>query len=132
MCSFAIGAAGPKPLGHPWRIIAAVCVQRMPVLNREKTELECQYEELRDTMRVESSKLSEFELEELEYMREKRKREKRALEEDLDSAQVKISTASRLDFSVDILQGLIAIAMIFVLCVKQSLLTFWGVVLLGI
>lgn len=65
-----------------------MCVQRMPILSKEKTELEREYEELKDTMREESSKLSDFELEEIEYLREKREREKRALEEDLDGAQV--------------------------------------------
>ena len=43
--------------------------------------LSCQ---LQDQLRLERSRLSDFELEEREHMRMKRQREKRALEEDVD------------------------------------------------
>ena len=64
-----------------------MCVQRFPKLSREKTDLEQQYEEMIDTVRAERSRLSDFELEEKEQLRQKRERERRALEEDLDSYQ---------------------------------------------
>lgn len=80
--------APPRPVGHPWRVVAAVCVQRFPILSREKLELELRYEALKDIMREERSRLSDFELEELEHNQKKRERERRALEEDLDERQV--------------------------------------------
>ena len=78
----------PRPLGHPWQIVAAVCVQRFPKLSRERTNLEQRFEEMMDTVRAERSRLSDFELEEREQLRRKRERERKALEEDLDGAQV--------------------------------------------
>ena len=68
--------------------MSAVCVQRMPSITREKTELELRYEELKDTMRAERSRLSDFELDEAKHLEMKKEREKRALEEDIDAAQV--------------------------------------------
>ncbi len=73
---------------QPWRIVAATCVQRMPLLSRERSELEVRVEMLKDKGRWESSRLSEFELELRENNRLKKDREKRALEEDLDEGQV--------------------------------------------
>ena len=78
----------PHPAGHPWRIVSAVCVQRIPSLSQDKTDIELQYEQLKDTIRMEKSQLSDFELEEAEYLAIKKEREKRALEEDLDLTQV--------------------------------------------
>lgn len=40
-------------------------------------------EALKDELRLERSRLSDFELEEAEYLRMKRERERRALEEDI-------------------------------------------------
>lgn len=37
----------PKPLGYPWRIVVATCVERLPSLGQEKTDIERQYEELK-------------------------------------------------------------------------------------
>ena len=64
-----------------------MCVQRMPTLSREKTALEMEHEELQDQVRMERSKLSDFELEELDYEAAKKARIKKALEED---ANVKV------------------------------------------
>lgn len=75
-------------LDQPWRIVAAACVQRLPLLSREKSEIELQVDAMKDTLRAERSRLSDFELEERENKRLKRQREKRALEEDLDEVQV--------------------------------------------
>ena len=36
-----------KPLGHPWRVMVAVCVQRLPQLSRERTDIEKRYHELK-------------------------------------------------------------------------------------
>ena len=59
-----------------------MCVQRFPTLSREKADLEKRYEEMFDTVRVERSRLSDFELEEKEHLRQKKERERRALEDD--------------------------------------------------
>ncbi len=82
----AVKEASPTP--QPWRIVAATCVQRMPLLSREKPDLEVRVEELKDKLRWERARLSDFELEERENTRLKREREKRALDEDLDGGQV--------------------------------------------
>ena len=76
-------------VGHPWRIISAICVQRMPSLCRDKSDIEHRYEELKDTLRMERSRKSDFELEEEKHVAMKRERQKRALEEDLDMTQVR-------------------------------------------
>lgn len=72
-----------KPLGYPWRIVVAVCVQRLPSLSREKTDVERRYQKLKEQLRVERSRLSDHELEEREYVKQKRERERQALEEDV-------------------------------------------------
>ena len=77
-----------KPMGCPWRIVVGVCVQRFPTLSRAKTDLEQQFEEMQMVIRTERSRLSDFELEEAEYFRKKKKRERMAMEEDLDESQV--------------------------------------------
>ena len=65
-----------------------VCVQRFPTLSRAKTDLEQRFEEMQMVIRTERSRLSDFELEEAEYFRKKKKRERMAMEEDLDESQV--------------------------------------------
>jgi hypothetical protein len=60
----------------------------MPSIAREKTEMELRYEEMKDAMREEKSRLSDFELEETRHREMKKERERRALEEDIDTAQV--------------------------------------------
>lgn len=76
------------PVGHPWRIVSAVCVQRMPSITREKTDIEQCYEELKDALRMEKSRLSDFELEEAKHFEMKKERQRKALEEDMDAVQV--------------------------------------------
>lgn len=60
----------------------------MPSLSREKTEIELQYEDMKDMLRMEKSRLSDFELEEAKHVAMKKERQRRALEEDLDVTQV--------------------------------------------
>lgn len=60
----------------------------MPSITREKTEMELRYEEVKDAMREERSRLSDFELDEAKHHEMKKERERRALEEDIDTAQV--------------------------------------------
>ena len=60
----------------------------MPSLVREKSDIEQRYEGLKDMLRLERSRLSDFELEEAKHTAMKRERQKRALEEDLDVTQV--------------------------------------------
>ena len=81
-------ASQATPTTHPWRIVTAACVQRMPLVTREKSEIELRVEDLKDKLRSERSKLSDFELEERKNQQLKREREKRALEEDLEGEQV--------------------------------------------
>lgn len=61
--------------------MAAACVQRIPTLSREKCSLELEYEQMKDQVRVEQSKLSDFELEERDYESRKKARMKKAQEE---------------------------------------------------
>lgn len=68
--------------------MAAVCVQRMPTLSQEKAAFELKYEEMKDHVGVEKSKLSDFELEELEFGRVKAARIKIAQEEDIADMKV--------------------------------------------
>ena len=44
------------------RIFSAVCVQRLPVITKEKSELEIAYEQLQDQLELEHSALSEDEV----------------------------------------------------------------------
>ena len=64
-----------------WRVVAAVCVQRLPSLSREKTALELEYEEMKNQIRIERSKLSDFELEEQKHEKLVQARIKMASEE---------------------------------------------------
>ena len=45
--SLAPAQEDPKPLGYPWRIVVATCVERLPSLSQEKTGIERQYEQLK-------------------------------------------------------------------------------------
>ena len=67
---------------QPWRVVVAVFVHRMPSLSRVKSQLALKHEELLDQVREEKSKLSDFELEELEHNRVKRERIKKAQEDE--------------------------------------------------
>ena len=71
------------------RVIVATCLQRMPLLNREKNRLEKEYETLADKYRMERSRLSDFELQAALETEKLRSREKRALDEDLSDSQSK-------------------------------------------
>lgn len=75
--------------GHPWRVVVAVCLQRFPRLCRESPPLEARVEALKEQTRLERSRLSDFELEEAAYLRVKRERERRALEEDIVEVHVR-------------------------------------------
>ena len=63
----------------------------MPSLTREKTAMELRYEELKDTLRAERSRMSDFELEEVKHLKMKKERQRRALDEDMDTVQVMYS-----------------------------------------
>ena len=78
------------PSYKPWRVVAAVCLQRFPTLSLLSSPLAAKMETLKDVQRVERSRRSDFELEEAEYLRKKRERERRALEEDPDETQVSV------------------------------------------
>ncbi len=68
---------------NPWRVVAAACVQRMPTLGREKTALDQRYQELKDQVRVEKSKMSDHELEEIEFKKAEKARVQKAQEEQI-------------------------------------------------
>ncbi len=69
----------------------------MPTLSTEKTALELQYEQMREQVRIEKSKLSDFELEELDFESMKKARIKKAQEED-SNIKVRFCVAKRLEF----------------------------------
>lgn len=77
-----------KPIGHPWHIVTAICVQRFPKLVQQKSPLELEFRSLQNQIKFERSRLSDHELEEIMHLRKKRAREKKALEEDVDVSQV--------------------------------------------
>lgn len=74
--------------GKRWKIKAAACLQRFPVVSGEKGALEQQYEEFMEQLRFEKSRLSDYELEELREKEKVEARQKKALEEDLSDAQL--------------------------------------------
>lgn len=78
-----------KPVGFPWRIVSAVCVQRFPTLSRQKTQFEVEFEEHKDIRRGEKSRISNHELTQLDYARKRAERNKKALAESLDDTQVR-------------------------------------------
>eukprot|EP01137_Pigoraptor_chileana_P029952 Opistho-2@15898 len=57
---------GSPPLGHPWRLVSAVCIERIPLLTRLPSAFEREHEEFSDQIRYEKSKLSIPEIAELE------------------------------------------------------------------
>ena len=61
----------PKPRSS--RIFSGVCVQRLPVVTKEKSELEKQFEELQHQLELEHSALSEDEAQWKEIMERKEK-----------------------------------------------------------
>ena len=77
-----------KPMGYPWRVVSAICVQRFPTLSKEKTPLELDFQTLWEQVYAENSRLSDFELEESKYLGKKRARENKAMEEGTDVSQV--------------------------------------------
>ena len=48
-----------------WRIVSSLCLARFPKLVRPKTELELQFEAVQEQLRLERSRLSDYELEEI-------------------------------------------------------------------
>lgn len=72
-----------RPLGWPWRVVVSVCVQRLPTLSRDTSEIERRYQQLKERVRIERSVLSDFELQERQVERLKRERERRAMEEEV-------------------------------------------------
>lgn len=48
-----------------WRIVSSVCLARFPRLIRPKTELQLQFEAVQEQLRLEKSRLSDYELEEI-------------------------------------------------------------------
>ena len=80
----------PKPRSS--RIFSGVCVQRLPVITKEKSELEKQFEELQHQLELEHSALSEDEVQWKEIL----KRKENAKDEDDDeSIAIAISEADR-------------------------------------
>lgn len=76
--------------GHSkrWTIKASACLQRFPAVSNEKGEVERQYEAFLEQLRFEKSRLSDYELEELQEKEKLEARRKQALEEDLSDAQL--------------------------------------------
>ena len=74
------------------RIFSAVCVQRLPVITKEKSELEKQFEELQHQLELEHSTLSEDEVQWKEIMERK---ENAKDEDDDESIAIAISEADR-------------------------------------
>ena len=80
----------PKPRSS--RIFSGVCVQRLPVITKEKSELEKQFEELQHQLELEHSTLSEDEVQ----LKEITERKENAKDEDDDeSIAIAISEADR-------------------------------------
>ena len=48
-----------------WKIVSSVCLARFPKLIRPKTELQLQFETVQEQLRLEKSRLSDYELEEI-------------------------------------------------------------------
>ena len=74
------------------RIFSGVCVQRLPVITKEKSELEKQFEELQHQLELEHSSLSEDEVQLKEIMERK---ENAKDEDDDESIAIAISEAER-------------------------------------
>ena len=48
-----------------WKIVSSVCLARFPKLTRPKTELQLQFEAVQEQLKLERSRLSDYELEEI-------------------------------------------------------------------
>ena len=81
-----------QPKSRSSRIFSGVCVQRLPVITKEKSELEKQYEELQHQLEFEHSALSEDEVQWKEIME---RRENAKDEDDDESIAIAISEADR-------------------------------------
>ena len=57
-------ASQPKKSAR-WKIVSSVCLARFPKLTRPKTELQLQFEAVQEQLRLERSRLSNYELEEI-------------------------------------------------------------------
>jgi len=68
----------------------------MPTLCRSKEPVVEEFEQLQDQVWLEKSKLSDFELQVLEFERSKKAREKKALEDERPEAEVSPNRALRL------------------------------------
>lgn len=55
----------PNMNSAQWRIVSSVCLGRFPKLVRPKTELQLQFEAVQEQLRLERSRLSDYELEEI-------------------------------------------------------------------
>ena len=44
-----------RPLGFPWRVVVAVCVQRLPTLSKDTADVERRYRELKVHMSLPAS-----------------------------------------------------------------------------
>lgn len=57
----------PKNCGKTsqWRVVSSVCLARFPKLIQPKTELQMQFEAVQEQLRLERSRLSDYELEEI-------------------------------------------------------------------
>ena len=80
----------PKPRSS--RIFSGVCVQRLPVITKEKSELEKQFEELQHQLELEHSALSEDEVQWKEIVERKGNVKD---EDDDESIAIAISEADR-------------------------------------
>ena len=80
----------PKPRGS--RIFSGICVQRLPVITKERSELEKRYEELQDQLELEHSALSEDEVQCKEILEQK---EKHKDDDNDESIAIAISEAER-------------------------------------
>ena len=74
------------------RIFSGICVQRLPVITKEKSELEKQFEGLQHQLELEHSALSEDEVQWKEIMERK---ENVKDEDDDESIAISISEADR-------------------------------------
>lgn len=69
------------------KIYSAVCIERLPLITPDKTELEKKYEELQDEIELEKSALSDDEVELKKVAERKKKLTERDEDENLEIAQ---------------------------------------------
>ena len=80
------------------QIRIAICLQRLPIITREKNELEKLYDELQEQLEFEHSSLSDYEV---YKMKMKNMREKLKNDEDNDALKKEVAT---LDSEYQVLQ----------------------------